>query len=89
MPSVIFTDNLKRHIQCPAEKVDGETVKQALDQVFLKNNQLRTYVLDDQDRLRKHMVIAVDGVMVHDTEVLDKSIKADSEIIVLQALSGG
>lgn len=89
MPTVSFTPNLQRHIGCPAERVDGETVLVALCAVFAKNAQLKSYVLDDQDRLRKHMLIAVDGEMVRDRIHLSDPVSADSEIHVIQALSGG
>ena len=53
MPLVVFTSNLKRHIECPAETVEGTTVREVLDKVFGNNKKLATYVLDDQGRLRQ------------------------------------
>ena len=61
MPTVVFTDNLKRHIDCSEIDVAGETVRQALDAVFTNYKQLRGYIVDDQARLRKHMVVFIDG----------------------------
>lgn len=89
MPRVYFTPNLKRHIDCPTGYVDGSTVLEALNQIFADNTRLRGYVLDDQDRLRTNMLVAVDGEMVRDRIRLSDAVKADSEIYVIQALSGG
>ncbi len=89
MPRVSFTDNLKRHINCESQTVDATTVKQALDIVFSSNEVLRGYVLDDQGRLRQHMLIAIDGELISDRIRLSDTVRENSEIYVIQALSGG
>ena len=89
MPKVIFTNNLNRHIECPAGQVNAETVRESLDKVFENNKKLKSYVLDDQLRLRQHMLIIVDGVAIKDRVALTDSVLPDSDIYVLQALSGG
>lgn len=89
MPQVVFTANLRRHVECPDAIVDATTVREALDAVFLKNQQLRGYVLDDQDRLRTHLVVFVDGQPVKDRNCLSDSVADSTEIYVMQALSGG
>ncbi|MGB5395724.1 MAG: MoaD/ThiS family protein, partial [Gammaproteobacteria bacterium] len=89
MPTVHFTPNLKRHIECPPARVNARNVREALDAVFAENMQLRRYVLDDQGRLRKHMRIAVDGEIIRDRTLLTDTVGPGSEIYVMQALSGG
>lgn len=89
MPIVSFTQNLRRHVDCPSTAVNGKTVRDALEAVFVSHEQLRGYVLDDQGRLRRHMLVAVDGVMVNDRVDLADPVEPDSEIYVIQALSGG
>jgi molybdopterin synthase sulfur carrier subunit len=66
----------------------GETVSQALNAVFERYRPLRGYVLDDQGRLRLHIAVFVDGVHIR-KDILDHPLRADSELYVLQALSGG
>jgi molybdopterin synthase sulfur carrier subunit len=46
-------------------------------------------VLDDQGRMRPHVVAFVDGERVRDRAALDVPLRADSRVFVLQALSGG
>ncbi|QDV53650.1 MoaD/ThiS family protein [Gimesia fumaroli] len=89
MVRVCFTANLKRHLDCSEATVSGATVRDALDAVFETQQQLKSYVLDDQSRLRQHMVIFVDGKTIVDRVHLSDAISPDSEIYVMQALSGG
>jgi len=85
MPKVVFTANLRRHVDAPPAEVPGDTVRGALDAVFSNNPRLRNYVLDDQGRLRHHVVVFVDGERAD----LNQAVGATSEVYVLQALSGG
>lgn len=85
MPKVVFTANLRRHVDAPPAEVPGDTVREALDAVFSNNPRLRNYVLDDQGRLRHHVVVFVDGERAD----LNQAVGATSEVYVLQALSGG
>jgi len=64
-------------------------VQAALRAVFEDNPRLRSYILDDQDRLREHVVVFIDGQMVQDRATLSDPVENDSEIFVMQALSGG
>ncbi len=89
MVRVCFTANLERHLSCPEATVAGASVREALDAVFETQQQLKGYVLDDQRRLRQHMVIFVDGKTIVDRVHLSDAISPDSEIYVMQALSGG
>ncbi|MBX9629618.1 MAG: MoaD/ThiS family protein [Burkholderiales bacterium] len=89
MPKVIFASHVQRHVSAPDIVVEGSTVRSALDAVFADNRPLRGYVLDDQGHLRKHVVVFVDGARVVDRQGLSEPVKPDSEIYVLQALSGG
>ena len=89
MPRVVFTQNLKRHIDCPETVVEGKTVREALDSVFADRQKLRGYVLDDQSSLRQHMVIFIDGKPVKDRRELSDPVEPATEIFIMQALSGG
>ena len=89
MPNIVFTDNIQRHVACPPVRVDGVTVKDALEAVFGENPRARGYVFDDQGVLRKHMVIFVDGQQIKDRVGLSDATNPDSEVYIMQALSGG
>jgi len=89
MAQVTFTNTLQRHLAAPPSSVSGSTVREALDEVFRDNPRLRGYVLDDQGRLRQHVVVFVDGELIRDRERLSDAVKPSSELYVMQALSGG
>jgi molybdopterin synthase sulfur carrier subunit len=89
MVKVVFTPNVQRHVACPEAHAAGRTVREVLDNVFAGNAQARGYVLDDQQALRKHMTIFVDGRMIRDRARLADPVSETSTIYVFQALSGG
>ena len=89
MPRVSFTENLKRHVDCPPRDVEAATVRAALEAVFAENPRLGNYIFDDQRRLRKHVTIFVNREMVADREGLSDPVGDGDEVFVFQALSGG
>ncbi|MEA2640704.1 MAG: sulfur-carrier protein [Chloroflexota bacterium] len=89
MPRVVFTPNLAKHVNCPPQEVPGDTVRAVLDHVFSENPVLRGYVLDDQARLRHHVVVFVGGEQVLDRTGLSDPVPERAEVYVMQALSGG
>ena len=89
MAKINFTSNLRLHVDSPAVDVVATQLHQALQQAFAKNERLKTYVLDDQGHLRKHMRILIDGQAIVDLQKFTDAVKPDSEIWVMQALSGG
>ncbi len=56
-----------------------------MEEVFKQQKQLRGYLLDEQGELRKHVFIFVDGQRAR----LNNAVGEESEIYVLQALTGG
>jgi hypothetical protein len=89
MPTVRFTQNIQRHVVCPTREASGSTLGAVLDEYFRNNESARGYVLDEQGRIRQHMVVFIDGEMVRDRDRLSDAVKPDSVIDVIQSLSGG
>ena len=89
MGTISFTPNLVRHVACPPQPVTDGTVRDALETVFADNPQLRSYVLDDQGRLRKHVNVYVNDEMVQDRDGLSDAVSSRDDLFVFQALSGG
>lgn len=89
MAKVVFTPNIQRHVICPETEAAGCSVREVLDNVFVSNPQARSYVLDDQAALRRHMTIFVDGRAIRDRVRLSDPINPSSTVYVFQALSGG
>ena len=89
MPRIIFTPNLQRHISAPATEATGQTVRAVLESVFAENPRLRSYILDDQGRVRRHVVLFIGGQRIRDPIGLSDAVDESDEIFVMQALSGG
>jgi molybdopterin synthase sulfur carrier subunit len=89
MPTIEFTANLTRQTKAPRSSVDGTTVCECLQGVFAQHPTLRGYVLDDQQAVRQHVVVFVDGTAIRDRRMQSDVVRPDSEIFVMQALSGG
>jgi sulfur-carrier protein len=89
MARVTFTQNIQRHIECPPREVQGATLREVLDAALEGNERARSYLLDDQGAVRKHIVMFINGVQALDRAHLTDPIPPDAEISVMQALSGG
>ncbi len=89
MPTIAFTSALQRFLRVPEAEVRGGTVGEALAAVFAEHPALRSYVLDDQGGLRRHVNIYINGALVRDRGRLSDAVGPDDAIYVVQALSGG
>jgi hypothetical protein len=89
MARVTFTPHLQRFLDAPPCDVSASTVAAALAQVFADNPRLRGYVVDERGAVRQHVSIFVDDAPIADRVSLTDAIGDQSEIYVLQALSGG
>lgn len=89
MATLIFTQQLARFIAVPTVTTDANTLRAALVDAFADNPALKSYVVDEQWHLRKHVVIFLDGERVRDRSNLDLPLAPHSTAYILQALSGG
>ena len=89
MARIVFTQQLKRFTETPEVTAPAATLRAALEAAFVVNPRLRGYVLDDQGHLRANVVAFIDGARCHERAALADPLKADSEVYVMQALSGG
>ena len=90
MPQVKFTYALKRFFPGLKEVSAGG---KSFGEVFTELNQLypgiSSYILDEQGSLRKHVNIFIDGKLINDRKTLSDPFTVNSEIYIMQALSGG
>lgn len=89
MPTIEFTANLRRHVDCPTESIDAATVAELFEAYFARWPTVRHFVLDDQGGVRHHVKVMVDGHNVRDRAGLSDRLEPSSRIHVFQALSGG
>ena len=90
MPTIKFTTALKRfypnlsEFTAPAENVN--TVLQIIEE---KYPGMKTYIVDDQGALRKHVNIFINGNIIEDRIKLTDKVNEKDEVYIIQALSGG
>ena len=90
MATVKFTYALEKFFpgikEIPAK---GNTLREILDEVEARYPKIQNYLLDDQGKLRNHVNIFIDGSLITDRAGLSDSFSPNSEIYIIQALSGG
>lgn len=90
MPTVKFTYALKRFFpQLKDTTAKGHTLSNVLAEIDKAYPGIRSYVLDEQGQLRKHVNIFIDGNLLKDRTLLSDAFGENSEIYIMQALSGG
>ncbi|HEY7005394.1 MAG TPA: MoaD/ThiS family protein [Sphingomicrobium sp.] len=89
MARIAFTTNLQRYLACPVQEIPGGSVRIVLDNLFVANPRLRSYILDDQGSLRRHVHIYVNDARIADAKDLADAVSDSDEIFVFQALTGG
>lgn len=90
MPTVKFTYALKRFFPNLKETpIKSDSLPELMDVLEQQYPGFRSYILDERGRLRKHVNIFVDNELIHDRESLTDQVKEDSEVYIMQALSGG
>ncbi len=86
---VAFTPQLRRFLETPAAEVEAEHARQALDLVLAGQPELRGYLVDERGRLRKHIAVFVGGQLARGDDDLTRPLPDGTEVLVMQALSGG
>ncbi|MGV7211155.1 MoaD/ThiS family protein [Oxalobacteraceae bacterium A2-2] len=89
MARLHFTQQLGRFLDVPEVNTDAAELRGALEHAFVSQPRLRGYVLDEQGALRANVVIFIDGRRCRDPRLLDDALRPDSQVYILQALSGG
>jgi molybdopterin converting factor small subunit len=89
MTTLVFAASLRRHVDAPAAHLGGATLRETLDAYFAAHPSVKSYVLDDQGAVRKHVAIFINGTLIRDRAGLTDPVRESDEIYVVQALSGG
>ncbi|HXD78355.1 MAG TPA: MoaD/ThiS family protein [Puia sp.] len=90
MPIVKFTYALRRFFPGLKETpACGNTLPTVLAEMDTRYPGVKSYILDEQGQLRRHVNIFIDGVLISDRVRLSDGLEENSEIYIMQALSGG
>jgi sulfur-carrier protein len=72
-----------------AVTVDGATVREVLNALFARHDDLRDRLTDDGGGLRRFVNVYVDGEDVRFGEGLDTAVAERDEVQILPAVAGG
>jgi molybdopterin converting factor small subunit len=67
-------------------EADGAMVADVLDDLDQRYPGIRFRMIDEQGRIRRHIRLFFDGEIVKE---LSHTLRADGELLIVQALSGG
>ena len=83
---VIIPSSLRSYTQRSQAEANGATLGEALADLDRSYPGIRFRMIDEQDRIRRHIRIFVNGGQVRD---LSHPLRPTDEVIIVQALSGG
>ncbi|SHH41100.1 MoaD/ThiS family protein [Massilia sp. CF038] len=89
MARLFFTQQLARFTTVPQVETGAADLRAGLEAAFALNPVLRGYVLDEQGHLRENVAIFIDGRRASERVHLTDALAPDSQVYILQALSGG
>ncbi|QNP59685.1 MoaD/ThiS family protein [Paenacidovorax monticola] len=89
MPHVEFAPALTRHVPCTPQQVAAPTLRAALDRALDAAPALRSYVLDEQGAVRRHVAVFVNARQIASRSALDIPLEDGDRVVVIQALTGG
>ena len=83
---VLIRSALRSYTEGAETEASGATLGAALADLDRRYAGIRFRVIDEQDRIRRHIRIFVNGVQVRE---LSQALDAGDEVVIVQALSGG
>jgi molybdopterin converting factor small subunit len=83
---VLIPSALRSYTEHAQTQAAGETLAALLDDLDRQYAGIRFRMIDEQDRIRRHIRIFVNGTQIRD---LDHRLGPSDEVVIVQALSGG
>jgi molybdopterin converting factor small subunit len=83
---VLIPGALRSYTEKAEVKVGGTTLGEVLAALDLQYPGIRFRIVDEQDAIRRHIRIFVNGEQARD---LSQALRPTDEVIIVQALSGG
>ena len=83
---VLIPSSLRSYTERSQAEARGATLAAVLADLDRQYAGIRFRVIDEQDRVRRHIRIFVNGQQVRE---LSQPLRATDEVVIVQALSGG
>jgi molybdopterin converting factor small subunit len=83
---VLIPSALRSYTEAAVAEASGATLADVLADLDRQYGGIRFRMIDEQDRIRRHIRIFVNGEQTH---TLDRKLAPTDEVVIVQALSGG
>jgi sulfur-carrier protein len=83
---VVIPSALRSYTEASMAEASGATLAEVLDDLDRRYAGIRFRMIDEQDRIRRHIRIFVNGAQVRE---LSHPLDGHDEVVIVQALSGG
>lgn len=83
---VLIPSALRSYTEASSTEAEGATLAAVLEDLDRRYAGIRFRMIDEQDRIRRHIRIFVNGEQVR---ALSHALDATDEVVIVQALSGG
>lgn len=83
---VLIPSALRSYTERSEAQASGATLAAVLADLDRQYPGIRFRMVDEQERVRRHIRIFVNGEQVHE---LARTLRATDEVVIVQALSGG
>ena len=83
---VLIPSALRSYTEAAVADASGATLADVLADLDRQYSGIRFRMIDEQDRIRRHIRIFVNGEQEH---ALDRALTPKDEVVIVQALSGG
>jgi molybdopterin converting factor small subunit len=83
---VLIPSALRSYTECGEAEANGATLAAVLADLDRQYPGIRFRMIDEQERIRRHIRIFINGAQEHD---LSRPLNANDEVVIVQALSGG
>ena len=84
--NVVIPSALRSYTERGTVEANGATLAALLDELDRRYAGIRFRMIDEQDRIRPHIRVFVNGDQVRG---LEQPLSARDEVVIVQALSGG
>ncbi len=84
--NVLIPDALRSYTQSGRAQARGATLAELLADLDRQYQGIRFRIIDEQDRVRRHIRIFINGEQV---DALSHALRETDDVVIVQALSGG
>ena len=89
MVKVALTANLQKYYPDPKFEIEAATLRELFAKMDERRERFSHYILEDNDVVRKHVNIFINGEVLRDKSNIDVNLAPGSQVHIMQALSGG